>query len=248
MFFPRLRRHAKWVFLFLAIAFGLGFVGFGVGAGGVGIGDVFRGSGGASGIPSVSEAQKRVNENPKDAKAFRDLATAFQAKAETGDAIDALESYIALRPKDADALRELAALYLMQLGEAQQEYQIAELRTGYLGATGAALQSINLGGRPLDLDAISSAVSSVMSQDTNAALGKAQQASTQLVDTYKRLAEATPDDPSVQLQLADAAQRGGDLPTAIAAYQTYLKSPGVAEIDKRQIRRLLKQLRAQVPG
>src|SRR3970282_1228943 len=84
MFFPRLRRHAKWVFLFLAVAFGLGFIGFGVGAGGVGIGDVFRGQGGGSGIPSVSDAQKRVNENPKDAKAFRDLATAFQAKAETG--------------------------------------------------------------------------------------------------------------------------------------------------------------------
>ena len=30
MFFPRLRRHAKWMFLFLALAFGLGFVGFGV--------------------------------------------------------------------------------------------------------------------------------------------------------------------------------------------------------------------------
>ena len=26
MFFPKLRRRAKWVFLFLAIAFGLGFV------------------------------------------------------------------------------------------------------------------------------------------------------------------------------------------------------------------------------
>jgi hypothetical protein len=31
MFFPRLRRHAKWMFLFLALVFALGFVGFGVG-------------------------------------------------------------------------------------------------------------------------------------------------------------------------------------------------------------------------
>ena len=31
MFFPRLRRQAKWVFLFLALVFALGFVGFGVG-------------------------------------------------------------------------------------------------------------------------------------------------------------------------------------------------------------------------
>ena len=42
MFFPRLRRHAKWLFVFLALAFGLGFVGFGVGAGGVGVGDLFQ--------------------------------------------------------------------------------------------------------------------------------------------------------------------------------------------------------------
>jgi hypothetical protein len=100
MFFPRLRRHAKWVFLFLALAFGLGFIGFGVGAGGVGFGDVLRDAGGGSGIPSVSKAQERVNENPKDAKAWRDLATALQASSKTDEAVEALEGYVALKPKD----------------------------------------------------------------------------------------------------------------------------------------------------
>ena len=44
MFFPKLRRRAKWVFLLLAIAFGVGFVAFGVGTGvgGTSIGDVLR--------------------------------------------------------------------------------------------------------------------------------------------------------------------------------------------------------------
>jgi len=42
MFFPKLRRNAKWVFLFLALVFALGFVGFGVGAGGVGFGVVLK--------------------------------------------------------------------------------------------------------------------------------------------------------------------------------------------------------------
>jgi len=60
MFFPRLRRHAKWMFLFLALAFGLGFVGFGVGAGGVGFGDILRGAGGARGLPSLHDAEGRV--------------------------------------------------------------------------------------------------------------------------------------------------------------------------------------------
>ena len=44
MFFPKLRRKAKWVFLLLAIAFAVGFVAFGVGTGvgGTSIGDVLR--------------------------------------------------------------------------------------------------------------------------------------------------------------------------------------------------------------
>src|ERR671923_791649 len=75
MFFPRLRRHAKWMFLFLALAFGLGFVGFGVGAGGIGVGDVFRDAGGGSGAPSASEAEQKVLDNPKNAAAFKELAT-----------------------------------------------------------------------------------------------------------------------------------------------------------------------------
>ena len=42
MFFPRLRRQAKWMFVFLALVFGLGYVIFNVGGTipGVGLGDV----------------------------------------------------------------------------------------------------------------------------------------------------------------------------------------------------------------
>src|SRR6188508_1234190 len=131
MFFPRLRRQAKWVFLFLALVFALGFVGFGVGAGGVGVGDIFRDAGAGSGVPSVSDAEKRVSENPRDAAAFRDLATAQQSAGNVDEAIDALESLVALRPKDADARRELAGLYLTKAGDAQQRAQIAQLRAAY---------------------------------------------------------------------------------------------------------------------
>ena len=58
MFFPRLRRHAKWMFVFLALVFGLGFVVFGVGAGGTGIGDIFRGSGGTLGAVRLGRAER----------------------------------------------------------------------------------------------------------------------------------------------------------------------------------------------
>jgi tetratricopeptide (TPR) repeat protein len=245
MFFPRLRRHAKWMFLFLAVAFGLGFVGFGVGAGGIGIGDVFRGTAGNAGVPSISEAEKRVSENPRNAQAFRDLATAHQAEGNTAEAIQALESFVALRPRNTDALRELAGLYLAQSTEAQQRAQDANLRAAYLAPGASIAGAIQLGGRPLDADPISSALSSELSQAISAALSEAQQASAKAVDMYRRMTVATPNDPNVQLELAQAAQDAGDAATAISAYEAFLK---LAPDDPTavDVKRVLKQLRAQV--
>lgn len=246
MFFPRLRRNAKWVFLFLAVAFGLGFVGFGVGAGGVGVGDVFRGSGGASGVPSISDAEKRVLDNPKDAAAFRDLATAHQAAGNTDDAIQALESFIALRPRNTDVLRELAGLYLTKAADAQQRGQIADFRAAYLAPATTVAGAIRLGDTPLDPDPITQAVSGSITQDSSIAYSEAQQASTQAVDTYRRITVVLPNDPTVQLELAQAAQDAGDAATAIAAYEAFLK---IAPDDPTavEVRRLLKQLRQFIP-
>ena len=155
MFFPKLRRNAKWVFLFLAIVFALGFVGFGVGAGGVGIGDVFRGTAGASGVPSISESEKRITENPRDAAAFRDLATAYQAAGNTNEAIEALENFVVLKPKNAAALVDLASLYLVKVDEAQQRANVANIRAAYLAPGAAVVGFTQFGGSPLEPDAIS---------------------------------------------------------------------------------------------
>ena len=70
MFFPRLRRHAKWMFVFLAVALGGGFVLFGVGAGGTGVGDILRGGGASSGVPSISSSEKKTEEDPKNVQAL----------------------------------------------------------------------------------------------------------------------------------------------------------------------------------
>jgi tetratricopeptide (TPR) repeat protein len=182
------------------------------------------------------------------APASPDLSTALQAEGRTGEAIEATEDYLALKPRDADALRELASLYLLQLSEAQQRYQLAQARATYLAPAAAVLQGINLGDKPLELDPISNAVSSEISTEGNAALAEAQQAAGQLVATYKRLAAAVPDDPTIQLQLADAATDVGDIATAVAAYEKYLRTPGIAEADKREVQRILKQLRSQTGG
>ncbi len=132
MFFPRLRRHAKWMFVFLAVALGGGFVLFGVGAGGTGVGDILRGGGGSSG-PSISSAQARTEENPKDVEAWRDLSTAYQAEGKTDEAIEAQKTVVVLAPKNTDALRELASLYLAQAGAKQREAQILQIQAAYQG-------------------------------------------------------------------------------------------------------------------
>jgi DNA-binding SARP family transcriptional activator len=242
MFFPRLRKQAKWVFLFLALAMGLGFVAFGVGAGGIGIGDVFRDAAGADGVPSVSEAEQRVAENPRDQEALRELVTANQAAGDTGGAIEALERMVELRPRDAELLRELAGVYLAQASEASERAQTLQFRNAYLAPATMVSGILELGGRPLDVDRITNAVSTSLEDDISAAFGEAQQAAAKGVETFKRVAALSPRDPNVQLELAQAAQQAGDNAATIAAYEKFLK---LAPEDPTapEVRRILKQLR-----
>jgi len=79
MFFTRLRRHAKWMFVFLALVFAIGFVGFGIGANqNASLGDLIRGNNGStSGNVSVRDAREQLQKNPTSAAAKRELATAL---------------------------------------------------------------------------------------------------------------------------------------------------------------------------
>src|SRR6266511_4125237 len=85
MFFPKLRRQAKWMFVFLALVFALGFVVFGVGSGGGGLGDVLQNLGGTSGGPSVDDAKKKIEKG--DLAAYKELAEAYRANNEPDKAI-----------------------------------------------------------------------------------------------------------------------------------------------------------------
>jgi len=241
MFFPRLRRHAKWMFLFLALVFALGFVGFGVGAGGIGFGDVIRDAAGGGGQPSVEDAEQKVLDNPKDAKAFRELSTAQQAAGNTDGAIEALESYTQLRPKDTDAFRELASLYGQKASAASERAQIYQARSDYFAPGGIRDTIFQIGGSPLEPDPITNAVSTSYEQQISAAASEFQTASAQVVEQYRKIAAAQPKDPSVQLELAQAAQSANDITTTIAAYKAFLKLvPDDPQAP--QVRQILKQL------
>jgi tetratricopeptide (TPR) repeat protein len=242
MFFPRLRRQAKWMFAFLAIVFALGFVGFGVGAGGIGLGNILEGAG-DSGVPSVSSAEKEAAENPTDPQAFRRLATAHQAAGDTDGAIEALERVVQLRPKNIAALEELASLYLAKADDSQNRANEANLRAAYLAPGTTVASSITIGGKPLEADPISNALSTRLSAIVSTELGEAQQAYASAVSTYKKIVAARPRDPSLLLQLGQAAQNASDNASAIQAYEKFIRlAPNDPTVP--EVKRILRELRA----
>ena len=230
MFFPRLRRHAKWMFVFLALVFAVGFVGFGVGAGGTGIGDILRDSGGTGDLPSVSEARKQTQERPQDAQAWRDLSTALQTEGETAPAIDALVRYTELKTGDAEAQREMAGLYLALANAKQNEAAQVQLAASYAGVSQSFPGSLTANGSTILDSKIGAAVNDKATAKVNELLGEASSASVRAVATYQQLAAAQPNDPNVQLELASTAEQAQQPVIAIAAYERFLEAgPGRSE-------------------
>ena len=253
MFFSRLRRHAKWMFVFLALVFAVGFVGFGIGANqNASLGDLFRGDGGtASGNLSVGDAREQLRENPKSAEAKRELATALQEDGQTAEAITVLSGYVEQSPRDEDALRELAGLYLARANALAQDAQIKQLRASHRTFGSTFSVPLDLGnGATLGTDPIDEAISTLALQEVNAAYSKAQTAFQNAESTYEKLAAVAPRDPNVQLELAQAAQQSGNVPKAITAYERFLvlaPDDPSAEIVKQQIEQL-KAAQAPAPS
>jgi Flp pilus assembly protein TadD len=249
LFFSRLRVHAKWVFVFLALVFGLGFVLFGVGSGSSGIGDILQNAfqGGGSSGKSVGALQKEVREHPKNATAWHDLATKLQQDQRTDEAIDALTRYTALRPKDEAGLQELAGLYSRRADDfrteaavAQSQAQLAAPGSLFQPAStsplGRAFQSQNALQNPIDY-----AVSSQANARASDAYSKLSGVETKAVAVYKKLIVLDPTDATRQIQLGEAAQNAGDTKTAIAAYRKFLKlapDDPLAPTVKQQLKQL----------
>ena len=148
-----------------------------------------------------------------------------------------------LAPKDADALRELAGLYLAQATAKQRQAQIlqsagcstrapeAELPGALVSGTGQSILDDKIGAT---IDAQSAAAIQKL-------VSEAQSASARRSTAYKQIAELQPNDPNVQLELAQAAEQAGDTATAIAAYTKFLKlapDDPSAPIVKQQLKQL----------
>jgi Flp pilus assembly protein TadD len=253
LFFQRLRNHAKWAYVGLAVAFVLGFVLLGVGSGSTGAADVlgnmfnFGSSGGGT---SISKLQKKVDASPKDAKAWRDLATALEQKQRTQDAVNALERYTALRPKDQNALAELASQYGTLATNYATDYSNAQAEAQQFSSPGAvfAPASTTPFGKafadPAALqDPISSAVQALASSKQTTAYTNFQSAQKSAESVYQKLSKLNPNDATTQIQLGQAAQAAGDTKVAIAAYEDFLKLAPTDPLAP-QVKQALTQLQA----
>jgi Flp pilus assembly protein TadD len=242
MFFPRLRNHAKWMFVFLALVFGVGFVIFGVGSSlPSGLGDILRNGGSSSSQPSVSDAQKAIRANPKDAQAYINLSQAYQRNGNIDAAIPPLVTFTKLRPKNQNELQELAGLYSIQASKAQAA--AAQANQDYTDASGlSTLQSGSAAQlfQPGALDKTIQDSAAARGQEANQKMNSAYANATK---TYGKLVKLTPRDSQLWFLYALSAESANDNPTAITAYKQFLKlSPNAPEAA--QVKQRIKQLKS----
>jgi tetratricopeptide (TPR) repeat protein len=247
LFFNRLRTHAKWVFVLLIIVFAGSFVFLGVGSSGLGLGDLFSGIRGGGSSASINKPLKATQKDPKDAAAWKELATAYDSKAEYASGLAAWEQYTQLRPKDVAGFNALAQDYGQQL-----QTQVAELQAAQTEAQQSQPTDLNPGtssplGRALGSldDPLSQNQGSEATARYQAAASAYQQTASQLITALQKVAKLQPNDPDVRLQLAQTAESIGDAAAAIAAYKQYVKlapdSPSAPQA-RAKIKALEKQL------
>jgi tetratricopeptide (TPR) repeat protein len=244
LFFMKLRRKAKWIYVLLAVLFAVtfAFLGVGSGSGSGGLDQLFNNINifGHGGGPSVSKAQKEIAKAPNDPKGYRDLATAYEAKGDSASAITALQQYTNIKRKDAKAWSELAGLQTSQaqtyLTDYQNAYQILQLAAPSQSFLPTGKLATALGTNPIE-DAQRTAVQSSVTDLQQ----KVQLAYNGAVSSWQQVTKLQPKNSDAWFQLANAAQTSGDTTTAIGAYKKYLVL-NPSSSSAAQIRQLIQQL------
>jgi tetratricopeptide (TPR) repeat protein len=247
LFFIKIRRKQRWVFALLAGLFAITFAFLGVGSGSQGLDQLFNNInifGGHHG-PSVSSAQKEIQKHPESSKGYRDLATAFEAKGDTGQAITALQQYTGMKPKDAAAWSELAGLQATQaqsyLNDYQNAYtalQLAAPSQSFVPTTGKLAQAFSNPIENAQRSTVQSAVSDLQQKVSLAYNGA--------VGSWQHVTGLQPKNLNAWFQLAQAAQTAGETTVAVSAYKRYLKL-NPSSTSAPQIRAIIKQLSPAPP-
>ncbi len=256
LFFARLRRHTKWMFVLLALVFAGGFVFFGVGSGSTGISqslqNLFSGSG-SSGIGSrIKSDEKKLAANPGNVQAALDLSTLYQQKHETAKALAMLSLASNAKPKNLDILNAIAGIYRNEAGSAKSDAAAAQNALVSRAVTPPGLNLNSTLGQALGSDPLTQ---SLRTKETEA-FSKLTAAYTKAETAYERVAttaRGTSQEPNAQLALAslavEAVQITGqptDIQIAANAYKRYLKLEPKG-VSASQARQTLAQLQSFLP-
>ena len=226
MFFPRLRRQAKWVFVFLAFVFAAGFVFFGVGSGSTGLGDLLRGNfnifgsgGGSTTSTAVKNALKGTQAHPKDPEAWRALATAYSGDGKLAQANKANEHLLKLKPNDTSTLQSVAAFYETKAQNKANEASTLQAALPVSITSILGVSQTSQIGQALSNDP----TTTQLQQKASAAITAENSALQKDAEMYKRLAKLQPDDVNTQFHYAQLADLTGDAASAVKAYERVVK-------------------------
>ena len=229
-------------YLVLAVLFAITFAFLGVGSGNNGgLDQLFSGLNiFSSSSNPVSKALKEIKDHPNLGRGYRDLATAYEGKGDTVNAIAALQQYTTQRPKDAAAWSELGGLQLSQAQSFRSAYQAAT-QARQLAAPSASFLPTGKLGQGIGTNPVEQAAASQVDASVQTLQQSTQLAYTNSVTSFQRAATLRPADSNAWFQLGQTAQTSGDVATAVKAYKRYLKlSPN--STFSTQIRQLIKQL------
>jgi len=253
LFFSRLRRHAKVIYVLLALVFVFSFVLLGVGSGSNGISDAlqsFFGQNSGSSIGSqIHDKQQAVARSPKNVSLYLDLAGLYQTDNQEAKALATLRKARQVAPKDLDVINRIASIYGGQAGRAADNYRAAYAVYAQNVTNAPGLDTSSPLGQALTSDPYSQGLQTQL----NDAYTKVTSAYQKVAGVYKQaaqVAKGTSEEPNALLQWASAAQSANDVTTAIVAYKRFLDvAPDNANAPA--VRQTLAQLQAsagQAPG
>ena len=226
LFFSRLRRHAKVVYVLLAMVFVFSFVLLGVGSGSNGISDAlqsfFGQNSGTSLSSQITDKQQAVNRQPKNVNLYLDLAGLYQSDNQEANALATLRKARQVAPRNIDVLSRIASIYGGQAGREGDNYRNVLATYSENVTTPPGLETSSQIGQALTSDPYSQALQTQL----NDAYTKVITAYQKVAGVYKQAAQiskGTSNEPNALLQWASAAQSANDVGTAITAYQRFLK-------------------------
>ena len=256
----RMRKNGKWVFLALAVVFGITFVFAGVGTSGPSLVDLIGQNNDSSPTTTaadssaVQKAEAATKSSPKDPQAWLDLAQAEVAAGQLDKAPAAAEKASELAPKDATVQGAIADVYLALAGAALQKAQ-----TMYASAQGGgtvdgrtAVPQQVIPGQSSGATQFQTAQESIANANMSDVSAKVSPLQTQSTDAYKAalaaqtiVTEVKPDDPASWFRLGQIATAANDTPAAITAYKQFVKlapEDPLTNKVKEEIKRLQKTL------